>query len=102
MSGARPDSASSPAFGEADLSNCEREQIHIAGSIQPHGARLVASEPDLIIRQASANAKDPLKLEHRCDCSVADPTNFLKLGRLSDISLSPENSGDPSALRASG
>ena len=27
-----------PAFGEADLSNCEREQIHLAGSIQPHGA----------------------------------------------------------------
>ena len=27
-----------PAFGQADLSNCEREQIHLAGSIQPHGA----------------------------------------------------------------
>jgi chemotaxis family two-component system sensor kinase Cph1 len=45
-----------PGFGEADLSNCEREQIHLAGSIQPHGALLVVSEPDLVIRQASANA----------------------------------------------
>lgn len=44
-----------PAFGQADLSNCEREQIHLAGSIQPHGALLVVSEPDLVVVQASAN-----------------------------------------------
>ena len=45
-----------PAFGEADLSNCEREQIHLAGSIQPHGALLVVQEPALNVVQASANA----------------------------------------------
>ena len=45
-----------PAFGEADLSNCEREQIHLAGSIQPHGALLVLDETTLTITQASANA----------------------------------------------
>jgi PAS domain S-box-containing protein len=45
-----------PAFGEADLSNCEREQIHLAGSIQPHGALLVLREPELTVLQASANA----------------------------------------------
>ena len=45
-----------PAFGEADLSNCEREQIHLAGSIQPHGALLLLDEPELVIVQASANA----------------------------------------------
>ncbi len=45
-----------PAFGEADLSNCEREQIHYAGSIQPHGALLVLQEPALVVVQASANA----------------------------------------------
>jgi light-regulated signal transduction histidine kinase (bacteriophytochrome) len=44
-----------PAFGQADLSNCEREQIHLAGSIQPHGALLVVSEPGLDVVQASAN-----------------------------------------------
>ncbi|MGC8525390.1 MAG: hypothetical protein ACP5M5_14010 [Acidibrevibacterium sp.] len=49
-------SLSSPAFGQADLSNCEREQIHLAGSIQPHGALLVVSEPEQVIVQASANA----------------------------------------------
>jgi len=45
-----------PAFGEADLSNCEREQIHLAGSIQPHGALLVVRESDCSIIQASENA----------------------------------------------
>ena len=45
-----------PAFGQADLSNCEREQIQLPGSIQPHGALLVVREPDYVIIQASANA----------------------------------------------
>jgi two-component system, chemotaxis family, sensor kinase Cph1 len=45
-----------PAFGQADLTNCEREQIHLAGSIQPHGL-LLALTPDTVqIEQASANA----------------------------------------------
>lgn len=48
-----------PAFGEADLSNCEREQIHLAGSIQPHGALLVLDETGAIV-QHSANAEDLL------------------------------------------
>ena len=47
---------SSPAFGTANLSNCEREQIHLAGSIQPHGALLVVGASDPIIVQASENA----------------------------------------------
>jgi PAS domain S-box-containing protein len=45
-----------PAFGQADLSNCEREQIHLAGSIQPYGALLVVRGTDEVIVQASANA----------------------------------------------
>jgi chemotaxis family two-component system sensor kinase Cph1 len=44
-----------PAFGQADLTNCERELIHLAGSIQPHGLLLVLREPDLTVLQASAN-----------------------------------------------
>ena len=50
------DAPTTPAFGEADLSNCEREQIHLAASIQPHGVLLVVREPDLVVVQASANA----------------------------------------------
>ena len=54
--------ADPPRFGEADLSNCEREQIHLAGAIQPHGALLVVTEPELVIVQASANAPAFLRL----------------------------------------
>lgn len=52
-----------PAFGQADLSNCEREQIHLAASIQPHGALLVVAEPDQTVLQASANAAAVLRLD---------------------------------------
>ena len=45
----------SPPFGQANLSNCERELIHLAGSIQPHGVLFVLDEPALAIVQASAN-----------------------------------------------
>jgi chemotaxis family two-component system sensor kinase Cph1 len=38
-----------------DLTNCDREPIHIPGSIQPHGVLLALAEPDLTIVQASAN-----------------------------------------------
>ena len=46
----------SPAFGQADLTNCERELIQYAGSIQPHGLLLVLHEPRLRIVQASRSA----------------------------------------------
>ncbi len=54
-----------PAFGQADLTNCEREPIHLARSVQPHGALLVVREPDLVVIQASRNIADFLGLsEH--------------------------------------
>lgn len=54
--------STTPAFGQADLSNCEREQIQHAGSIQPHGALLLMSKDDGVVVQASANAADFLNL----------------------------------------
>ncbi|MCU0937822.1 MAG: GAF domain-containing protein, partial [Burkholderiaceae bacterium] len=45
----------SPAFGQADLSNCERELIHLAGSVQPHGVLLVIDAERRVL-QATANA----------------------------------------------
>ena len=53
----------SPAFGQADLSNCERELIHLAASVQPHGLLMVVSEPALQLMQISANCADLLGLE---------------------------------------
>ncbi|MEI7771217.1 MAG: ATP-binding protein [Chloroflexales bacterium] len=38
-----------------DLTSCDREPIHIPGSIQSHGVLFVLAEPDLTIIQASAN-----------------------------------------------
>ena len=43
-----------------DLSNCDREQIQYAGAIQPHGALITASEPGLIVLQASVNCDELL------------------------------------------
>lgn len=48
---------SSPAFGKADLTNCERELIQFAGSVQPHGVLIALREPGLEIIQLSANAQ---------------------------------------------
>lgn len=48
--------ANSPAFGQADLTNCERELIHLAGSIQPHGVFLAVDVRTFRIVQVSANA----------------------------------------------
>ena len=45
-----------PDFGRADLTNCEREPIHLAGAVQPHGALLSLRESDLTVVQASSNA----------------------------------------------
>ncbi|RZL35447.1 MAG: GAF domain-containing protein [Rubrivivax sp.] len=44
-----------PAFGQADLTNCERELIHLAGAVQPHGALLVLAPADLRVLQVSGN-----------------------------------------------
>jgi two-component system, chemotaxis family, sensor kinase Cph1 len=37
------------------LTNCEREQIHLIGAVQPHGVLLALREADGIVVQASAN-----------------------------------------------
>ena len=43
-----------------DLTNCDREPIHIPGSIQPHGVLLVMTEPELVVIQVSENVVDHL------------------------------------------
>lgn len=40
---------------EVDLTNCDKEPIHIPGSIQPHGLLFVLKEPELTILQVSNN-----------------------------------------------
>src|SRR6478609_9303126 len=43
-----------------DLEACAREPIHVPGAVQPHGVLLAVSEPDLVVRVASANAESLL------------------------------------------
>lgn len=47
-----------PKFGKADLSNCEKEQIHIPGYIQPHGMLFGLNPTTKRIEVASANTYD--------------------------------------------
>ena len=52
----------SPPFGHADLTNCERELIHLAGSVQAYGLLLVLDHASGVVRQASDNAAAMLGL----------------------------------------
>src|SRR5689334_3104694 len=79
-----------PGFGQADLSNCEREQIQLAGSIQPHGALLVLDEPGLTIVQATENAASFLGVRGRVlGRAVSDilPALAVQLGAVATGSL---------------
>ena len=55
-------SSATPSFGQADLTNCEREPIHLPGSIQPHGTLLVLRESDLVLLQVADNTEAVLGL----------------------------------------
>lgn len=90
-------SIATPAFGKADLSNCEREEIHLAGSIQPHGALLVVSEPDHLIIQASANAAEFLNLKQVIGVPLADLDGDLLFRILPH--LDPTSQGMPIGVR---
>lgn len=52
--------ASGNEMARVDLSACDREPIHIIGSIQPFGALVAADEATLQITHASANCDDCL------------------------------------------
>ncbi len=41
---------------EVDLTNCDREPIHLAGAVQPHGALLAFDLRDLALKHVSQNA----------------------------------------------
>lgn len=49
-------------FGQVDLTSCDREPIHIPGSIQPHGCLITCTISDFVVLRHSANA--PAMLHH--------------------------------------
>lgn len=64
-----------PAFGAADLTDCDREPIHTPGSIQPHGCLLTASARDWIIGHASENLHD--FFDKTADEAIGSPAEAL-------------------------
>ncbi|MBX9466525.1 MAG: GAF domain-containing protein [Rhizobium sp.] len=56
-----------------DLTNCDREPIHIPGSIQPHGCLLSCDPAITTVRRYSANAAEMLGVQQRLEgLSIAD------------------------------
>jgi two-component system, chemotaxis family, sensor kinase Cph1 len=45
-----------------ELDRCAQEQVQLIGQIQPHGLLFALSEPDLVVRQVSANISTILGL----------------------------------------
>lgn len=43
-------------FGEADLTTCDREPIHVPGSIQPHGVLLVVNRDTRVVEQVAGDS----------------------------------------------
>jgi light-regulated signal transduction histidine kinase (bacteriophytochrome) len=43
-------------FGEADLTTCDREPIHLPGSIQPHGMLLVIDRQTMTVEQVAGDS----------------------------------------------
>ncbi len=77
-----------PALG-ADISNCDREPIHIPGSVQPHGALLAVDPEDLQIVQAGGNTiqilgVEPIELLQRNIADWFAPDRVSRLRTLMD------------------
>jgi len=70
-----------------DITLCDREPIHIPGSIQPHGVLLGVNGPDLRIRVISANAAalfghEPAELLTRPLASLLSDQNMIEVAGL--------------------
>ena len=83
-------SAAAPS-GSLDLSSCDREPIHIPGSIQPHGF-LLALDPRGRVQVASGTAAGFLQLPHSAIFQSTLPTLF---GQAQGASLLAALTGEP-------
>jgi chemotaxis family two-component system sensor kinase Cph1 len=50
-------------FGEVDLTTCDREPIHIPGSIQPHGVLLIVDRQGFAIEQVAGDTRHLLGMD---------------------------------------
>ena len=76
-----------------DLTNCDREPIHVPGSIQPHGAMLVCDATGDIVTHASANVS--AFLGHSSDAVVgASLSQLLGAAAAHDLRNAGARSGN--------
>ncbi|MDY6946275.1 MAG: GAF domain-containing protein, partial [Pseudomonadota bacterium] len=57
-----PNSSTVAATASVDLTNCDREPIHLLGAIQPFGFLIAVSTPDWFVQRVSNNVADWLKV----------------------------------------
>lgn len=72
-------------FGEVDLTTCDREPIHIPGSIQPHGVLLVLDRQLLVIEQVAGDTRlllgiDPPRVPQQPLAALLDAASVAFVG----------------------
>jgi light-regulated signal transduction histidine kinase (bacteriophytochrome) len=83
----------------AALAACAAEPIAVPGAIQPHGALLAVTEPDLEVVVASANAAEVLGADARSLGALLDATDLARLREalardLAEVNPLPVRRGD--------
>ncbi|MEC7300430.1 MAG: PAS domain-containing protein, partial [Pseudomonadota bacterium] len=75
--------SAAPTQTDVDLTNCDREAIHLLGNVQPYGCLLAVSS-DWLIQHASRNISDFLgwKVEDAVGHPLSDVLPQASLGRL--------------------
>jgi len=87
-------------FGQVDLTTCDREPIHVPGSIQPHGVLLVIDRHSQVVVQYAGNTRLLLGIEpgQTLGCSLPDLFEEPMLGPLIAHLKTAEQSADPIIL----
>lgn len=83
-----------------DLTECDKEPIHIPGSIQPHGVLLVARRDDLVVTHAAGDVEGRLGLEAWSGKTLGELIGDDLAGRLGRITDSPGSGGFVGQMQA--
>jgi light-regulated signal transduction histidine kinase (bacteriophytochrome) len=67
------------SLSDEALANCAAEPIAVPGAIQPHGALLAVTEPELAVAVASANAAEVLGDDADSLDALLDPADLARL-----------------------
>src|SRR5215470_16196370 len=93
------------AMPQVDLTNCDREPIHVPGAIQPHGVLLACRGGAFTIVQVSDNTADhlgrpPRAVLERPIADVLSPASWRRLEEAAAAGLPREM--NPLALESAG